>query len=119
METERIQQALENAIIKFVQSGNFLAIDYQNRIDISGELRKAYERVDYKKVYAKITELLEEELAQKIVNKIVTEMGTDIKKLMENATVRDDFRFLMRKGVEEIMQKAARSEHCGSTAGIA
>jgi hypothetical protein len=106
METERIQQAVENAMIKAIQSGDLFKIEYSSRIDIAQELRKAYERIDYKKVYARITSLFEEELAQKIVNKIVTEMGTDIKQLMCNATVRDDFRYLMRKGVEEIMQKA-------------
>ena len=30
---------------------------------------------------------------------------TDIKQLMSNATVRDDLRFLLRKGVEEITKK--------------
>lgn len=105
METERIQQAVENAMIKAIQSGDLFKIEYNSRIDIAHELRKAYERIDYKRVYERITALLEEELAQKIVNKIVTEMGTDIKQLMCNATVRDDFRYLMRKGVEEIMQK--------------
>jgi hypothetical protein len=106
METERIQQAIENSIIKMIQSGDAIKMNYDNKVDVSAEVRKAYSQINYAKVFARISELLEEELAQKIVNKIVTEMGTDIKNLMSNATVRDDFRFLMRKGVEEIMQKA-------------
>jgi arsenate reductase-like glutaredoxin family protein len=105
METDRIQQAVENALIKTIQSGDLFKMPYDSKIDVGPELRKAYALIDYKKVYARITSLLEEELAQKIVNKIVTEMGTDIKNLMCNATVRDDFRFLLRKGVEEIMEK--------------
>jgi hypothetical protein len=106
METERIQQAIENSIIKMIQSGDAIKMNYDNKVDVSAEVRKAYAQINYTKVFARISELLEEELAQKIVNKIITEMGTDIKNLMSNATVRDDFRFLMRKGVEEIMQKA-------------
>jgi hypothetical protein len=105
METERIQQAIENSIIKLIQSGDAIKINYDSKVDVSAEVRKAYSQIDYSKVFARIRELMEEELAQKIVNKIVTEMGTDIKTLMSNATVRDDFRFLMRKGVDEIMQK--------------
>ena len=106
METERIQQAIENSIIKMIQSGDAIKMNYDNKVDVSAEVRKAYAQINYTKVFARISELLEEELAQKIVNKIITEMGTDIKNLMSNATVRDDFRFLMRKGVEERMQKA-------------
>jgi len=32
-------------------------------------------------------------------------MGTDIKKLMENNSIREDFRYMMRKGVESILEK--------------
>lgn len=105
METERIQQAFENAMIDMIRKGDAFKLAYDNRLDISKELRKAYEMIDYNKVYTRISQLLEEELAQKIVNKIITEMGTDIKQLMSNATVRDDLRFLLRKGVEEITKK--------------
>jgi hypothetical protein len=102
---ERIEQAMENAIVDMVRKGEPFTINYQNKIDISEELKKAYKNIDYSKVYAQITAKLEEELAEKIVNKIVTEMGTDIKRLMENSSIREDFRFLMRKGVEAIMEK--------------
>ena len=105
METERLQQAFEDAILKMIRSGDVLKLDYNSKIDVSNELRKAYERIDYTKVYARMTELFEEELAQKIVNKVITEMGTDIKNLMSNSSVREDFKFFMRKGVEEIMKK--------------
>ena len=105
MEVERIQQAFENAMIKTIQSGDVFKLPYDSKIDVSHELRRAYEKIDYAKVYNRITSLLEEELAQKIVNKVITEMGTDIKKLMENNSIREDFKFLMRKGVETIMEK--------------
>jgi hypothetical protein len=109
MNGERIELAMENAIVDMVRKGEPLKIDYTNKIDISAELKQAYKNIDYTKVYARITEKLEEELAEKIVNKIITEMGTDIKRLMENNSIREDFRFLMRKGVESIMEKVKES----------
>ena len=105
MNIERIEQAMENAVVDMVRKGDPFKIEYNNKIDISNELKQAYKNIDYAKVYKRITELLEEELAEKIVNKIITEMGTDIKRLMENNSIREDFRFLMRKGVEVIMDK--------------
>ena len=105
MNSERIEQEIENGLIRKIKTGEMFDIPYGSRIDVSLELKKCYEKIDYSKVYEKITILLEEELAKKIVNKIVTEMGTDIKQLMYNQTIRDDFRFMLRKGVEEIMEK--------------
>jgi hypothetical protein len=105
METERIQQEIENALIKMIRNGDTIKMTYDQRVDVSSEMRKAYSRINFETVFARISELIEEELAKKIVNKIVTEMGTDIKNLMSNVTVRDDFKFILRKGVDEIMQK--------------
>jgi hypothetical protein len=105
MNTEKLQEAIERALIKKLSDGDAFKLEYPDRIDCSKELKQAYSNINYERLYALITQKLEEELATKIVNKIVTEMGTDIKKLMENATVRDDFRFLLRKGVESILEK--------------
>lgn len=102
MDSERIEQALENNIVKMVTKGDAFTIDYKNRIDVSKELKEAYKNINYARVYEQVKIKLEEELAKKIVNKIVTEMGTDIKKLMCNVDIRDDFRYFLRKGVEEI-----------------
>lgn len=103
--SERLQQAFEYAMLDTIKKGDIFKMPYESRIDVSSELKKAYSLIDYPRVYKRITELLEEELAQKIVNKIVSEMGTDIKKLMESASIREDFRYLMRKGVENILEK--------------
>jgi len=104
MNTERIEQALEVGLIKQIQSGDVFKLGYDAKIDASAELKQAYKNINYLKVYARITELLEEELAVKIVNKIISEMGNDIKALMCNNEIREDFKFLMRKGVEAIME---------------
>jgi hypothetical protein len=108
IDTMKIEKAFETAIIKMIQNGEALKLPFDKRIDISNELHSALSAIDYDRVRSNITELLETELAQKIVNKIVTEMGNDIKKLMENATIRDDFRFLLRKGVETILERVRK-----------
>ncbi len=105
MESQKIINAIESAMVKAIVSGDVFKIPYDSKIDVSAEMRQAYKNIDYSKVYARITGLLEEKLAQKVVNKVITEMGTDIKKLMSNNEIRDDFKFLMRKGVETIMEK--------------
>lgn len=103
MESERIMDAMEQGIVKAIHNGDLFKIPYDQKIDVSKEMRRAYEKIDYARLEIKIIEALEEELARKIVNKVVTEMGTDIKKLMCNPNIRDDFRFMLRKGVEDIL----------------
>lgn len=110
MNLENITRALEHSLIKTISKGECFKIEYHDRIDLSKELKEVYKNIDYNKVHTKIKELLEEELAKKIVNKIVTEMGTDIKKLMCNNDIREDFKYLMRKGVESIMEKVKEEE---------
>ena len=110
METERIKQALEESIIRLIQSGDAIKMDYDNRVDVSAEVRKAYAQVNYTKVFARITELIEETIAQKIANKIITEMGTNIKDLMSETAIRDDFKILLKSGVADILQRI-RTDH--------
>jgi|WetSurMetagenome_2_1015567.scaffolds.fasta_scaffold71831_4 hypothetical protein len=103
--TSRLEQAVIDGMVKMIQSGSAVTIDYDKRIDCSAELLEAYKNINHEKVMHEVTELLEHELAKKIVDKITTEMGTDIKKLMENATVREDLRFMLRKNVEDFLNK--------------
>ena len=110
MNIDRITQEVENAMVRLLKNDKLLDIPYGSRIDVSKEMKEAYNNVNYEKVKIRITEVLEEELAKKIVNKVITEMGTDIKKLMSNETIREDFRFFMRKGVEKIMKIMGENE---------
>jgi hypothetical protein len=110
MNEKRIIDALENSVISAIQKGDVFKFGYDSRIDLSDQLKEAYKKIDYNKVMANITRLLEEEIARKVVDKVVTEMGTDIKKLMENATVREDFRFMLRTGTEKILKQIKGNE---------
>jgi hypothetical protein len=105
VDTKRIEQAVIDGMVRLIQSGSAVTIDYNKRIDCSAELLEAYKNINHEKVMKEVTELLEHELARKIVDKITTEMSTDIKKLMENATVREDLRFMLRKNVEDFLER--------------
>lgn len=110
IDEKRIIQALENALVNAVNKGEAFTIAYQNRTDISPQLNEAFKRINFERVIDLVVARMEEELAEKMVNKIITEMGTDIKKLMENNSTREDFRFLLRKGVEEILGRVKKQE---------
>lgn len=105
MNDERLLQELENALVKLVKGGSALEVPYGKRIDVSEHMKKAYKNIDYERVQELVSKELEEALAKKIVNKVITEMGNDIKSLMSNNSIREDFKYLMRKGVDEIMDR--------------
>ena len=102
---QMLQRLIENALFTQIKKGDFFKLDYQDRINFSPMLQDAYKRIDYDKVRDLITKNLEEVIAEKVVNKIVTEMGTDIKSLMCKAEIREDFKYMMRKGVEKVLEK--------------
>ena len=110
MESQKILDAMEEGIIKAIRSGDPFNIPYGAKVDVSAQVTQAYKNINFTRLQARITEHLEEELARKIVNKVVTEMGTDIKKLMSNNEIRDDFRYLLRKGTEELLGRVVKDK---------
>lgn len=103
---KNILRCIENGLGKFLSNGDFFKNNYDNRIDVMPMVKNVYQKIDSERLEALIVGNLEEVLSKKIVDKLVTEMGTDIKNLMSNATVRDDFRFFLRTGVQRILDKA-------------
>jgi len=108
MDEAKILQAIENGLIKQIQSGEAFKMSYVERIDITEDLVKIFKKIDYNVVFAKVKENLEEEIARKIVNKVVTELGNDMKKIMCNAEIREDFKYFMRQGVETILGRVTK-----------
>ena len=105
MDEARIMQTMEDALVDSLKKGDFIKIPYDTQIDITDLVRKSYTLVDVDAVMTRVKQLLEESIAEKLVSKMLTEMGTDIKKIMGVETVREDFRFFMRQGVEKVMEK--------------
>jgi hypothetical protein len=114
MKFEQMEEALEHAIctgvIKKISDGDGLKVDYRNAIDITDTFKEAWQAVDNKKVVAQMTALLEQTIAEKLVNKVITEMGTDVKNLLSNASVRDDFKFMLRKVAEKMIDAVKERE---------
>jgi hypothetical protein len=115
MESQKILDAMEEGIVKAIRSGEPFNIPYQAKISVSDQIAAAYKQIDFTRVQAQIVQCLEEELARKVVNKVITEMGTDIKKLMCNAEIRDDFRYLLRKGMEELLGRVTKEKEKGAS----
>ncbi len=100
-----VLRSIEAGLQKFINKGDFFQNNYSDRIDVMPLVKNVYKKIDSNRLEALIINNLEQVLAKKIVDKLVTEMGTDIKNLMGNASVRDDFRFFLRTGVQEILDR--------------
>lgn len=102
MDMNRIEQAIENKIIKDI--GSCIKLPY-GIIDGEPMVQDALKRVDMEKVMQEVAEQIQHELAKKIVNKVVTELGNDIKEVMSHKEIRDDFKYMLRKNIEIVFEK--------------
>ncbi|MDR1176913.1 MAG: hypothetical protein LBK83_15745 [Treponema sp.] len=104
MDEQRIMQAIEDSIVSEIRKGEIFQFKYDERINIMQVAKTIFEKIDMERVESLVIVQMEEVVAEKVVNKFVTEMGTDMKKLFENAAIRDDIRFYMRKNVEKMLE---------------
>jgi hypothetical protein len=103
MDENRIMQAVEDSIVSAIKGGEVFDLKYNDRIDLMPVAKTIFEKLDMKRIESLVIARMEEVVAEKVVNKLVSEMGTDMKKLFENATIRDDIRFYMRKNIEKML----------------
>lgn len=73
--------------------------------DVTGFVKEVFKRIDLDAIREEVIGEIQHIIAQTIVNKMQTEIGTDVKAVMSNASIRDDFKFMMRKMTEEILEK--------------
>jgi hypothetical protein len=104
MDEQRIMQAVEDSIVSEIRKGEIFQFKYDERINLISVAKTIFEKIDMKRVEAMVIAQMEEVVAEKVVNRFVTEMGTDMKKLFENASIREDIRFYMRKNVEKMLE---------------
>ena len=110
MNIERINKAVEDAIVREILSGNIFKINYEDKIDLKFLNELALKSIDQDKILERVKEGINEKIAEKIVSKVHTELGNDIKRIMRNAEIREDFRSLLRKQTEELLDKVKREE---------
>lgn len=97
---QQMVQAVQSTVIKALRDGNWLAIEYKDRIRIDpAVLRAVYESVDMERVRNLVKEKVEERIADTMFNALVTEVATDVKQILSNRELREDIRSLLREKI--------------------
>lgn len=102
-----VKQAAENAVLKIIAEGSWIAPDYANRFKIPGSmLADVWKMVDIEKVKQRMAERVQDELADRIMNHLAAEMATDIKQILSVKERREALRSIAREHLEAIMRSA-------------
>lgn len=80
---------------------------YTKSYDVQGFINQVWAEIDVNAIRKEVIGEIQHIIAQTIVNKMQTEIGTDVKAVMSNATVRDEFKYMLRKMTEEILKKVS------------
>ena len=110
---QKLIQAMEQTILKDVQSGKTVSIGYPH-INLSGEMQEilteCIKQADKEKIKALIKVQLEEIIAKQIVNSMMTEITNDVKKIIGTKQIREDFCYYLRQQMEQCVSAASESE---------
>ncbi len=96
---EQMQHAVEESVVKALQSGDWLKVSWESKMTVSPEqLRRVYESVDMDmdRVAERLTRKIEDRMADAIFNTMATGVGTDVKKILSNTELRENVRSLLR-----------------------
>lgn len=99
---EKINEAVEQSVIATVRKGDWLRIDYTDRMVVpSADLRAVYAGLDMGRVMAEVRAQVEQHIADSIMNAMATEVATDVKKILSNQELREDIRAVVRSKLRE------------------
>lgn len=102
---QKMLQAIEHTVIDKLRKGEWLNVDYHNRINMdAATLRKAYEQVDMIRVFSLVRSQIEQQIADKIIASMATELATDVKQIMCNKELREDLRATLRQRMRESIE---------------
>jgi hypothetical protein len=102
--TSRLVDQIERSVLKKIGSGEWLQIDYKDRISIDVELLKdVYASLDMGRVKSILTDKLHNHIADKILNSIAAEIATDVKQILSQKELREDVRATLREKVREVV----------------
>lgn len=100
------KKAVTEILLQEVRNHVYASRDsYTKFYDVKGFIEEVWKEIDVQAIKKEVKEEIQHTIAQTIVNKMQTEIGTDVKAVMSNANVRDDFKYMMRKMTEEILEK--------------
>lgn len=98
------KNAVTNILLQEVKNHVYASRDsYAQSYDVRGFVNQVWREIDLEAIRKEVKEDIQHIIAQTIVNKMQTEIGTDVKAIMSNETVREDFKFMLRKMTEEIL----------------
>lgn len=105
-----IKDHAERAILKTIKSGEWLAINYSDRVKLPADfMQQVWDLVDTDKVKQQLATRLEEELANRIVNHMAAELATDVKQILSVTERREALRSVARDHMDQIMSAGAKS----------
>jgi len=103
-------QAVQHTVIDFVRKGNWLDLDYKNRVVLDASwLRDMHARVDMAAVMSICRQQVEQKIADGILNSMQQEIANDIKSIMCNRELREDIRAVIREKIRSC-EKALSKE---------
>lgn len=102
------KKAVTEILLQEVRNHVYLSRDsYTKSYDVKGFVNSVWEAIDVNAIRKEVINEIQHIIAQTIVHKMQTEIGTDVKAVMSNATIRDDFKYMMRKMTEQILEKVS------------
>lgn len=105
-----LQQAVQHTVIDFVRKGNWMELDYKNRVMLDATwLREMHSRVDMAAVMEICRQQVEQKIADGIMNSMQQEIANDIKSIMCNRELREDIRAVIREKIRS-SEKALTKE---------
>lgn len=98
------KKAVTDILLQEVKNHVYASRDsYTQAYDVWGFINQVWKEIDLEAIRKEVKEEIQHIIAQTIVNKMQTEIGTDVKTVMSNASIRDDFKYMLRKMTEEIL----------------
>lgn len=105
------KKAVTDILLQEVKNHVYASRDsYTQSYDVRGFINQVWEEIDLEAIRKEVKEDIQHIIAQTIVNKMQTEIGTDVKAVMSNASIRDDFKFMLRKMTEELLSTVKNKE---------
>lgn len=79
--------------------------NYTKFYDVKGTINKIYEEIDLEEIRKEVKDKVQHTIAEVIFNKINVEIGNDVKAIMSNSKIRDEYKYQLRKMTEELLSK--------------
>lgn len=94
----RLIQAAEDSLVKLLAAGEWIKIDYQNKVSVGqAVLEGVFRSLNWGRIQERVIAKVEDRVADTILNSMATEIATDVKKIMSNTELREELRGYLRE----------------------